>query len=419
MASFKFFLLLCCSLFHFLYQVHAHISVPDSVLLPVTKDLATLQYVTQIHYGIPQVPTKLVIDLGSPFLWVDCASGYVSSKRIIPSCSIQCSSAKAFRFGNNSCFSGTSRSEAHPSTCDLFTENGITQLTSRGELAEDIVAIQSVEDGKIMKIDHFLFACAPTSLLNGLARGAQGMLGLGRSPVALPSQLAAAFDFHKKFASCLSSSNGFILFGGRDSLFSPDISRSLTYTPLVCNPGGNNQEYFINVRSIKINGKRLALGQGGIKGTKISTTVPYTTLESSIYGTLVKAYIRAANVVNMTMVAPVAPFGLCFSSKGIGVNELGADVPAIELVLQSEMVKWRIHGRNSMVGVSDEVMCLGLLDGGLDSNTSIVIGGLQLEDTLLDFDLGTCMLGFSLPHQMRQTSCSKFLLESTSLKESM
>ncbi|KAJ9182052.1 hypothetical protein P3X46_006085 [Hevea brasiliensis] len=421
MASVKFFLL-SCSFFYFLYQVHAQTSfLPDSVLLPVTKDISTFQYITQIDYGTSQLPTKLVVDLGSPFLLVDCVSGHVSFKRIIPSCSIQCSMAKAFHLGNNSCFSGTSRPGNHPSTCDIFTENGITRVISRGELAEDIVAVQAVEDGKIIKVDHFLFVCGPTFLLNGLARGAQGVLGLGRSPVSLPSQLAAAFDFHKKFATCLSSSNGFILFRnmGSDSIFSSEISRSLTYTPLVSNPGGNPQEYFINVRSIKINGKRLALGQEGIKGTKISTTVPYTTLESSIYGTFVKAYIKAANGMNMTRVAPLAPFGLCFSSKGIGVTELGAKVPAIELVLQSEMVKWRIHGRNSMVVVSEEMMCLGLLDGGLDSKTSIVIGGFQLEDTFLDFDLATLMLGFSLPLRMRQTSCSDLLLESATLKDSL
>ncbi|KDP40108.1 hypothetical protein JCGZ_02106 [Jatropha curcas] len=417
MASFQF--LLFCSFINFLYLIHAEISfasLQDLVLLPVSKDLATLQYMTQIYHGTSGMPTKLVIDLGGPFLWHDCSSGKVSYEHLIPSCSIQCAMAKKFHTEQKNCFSDTSRSEEqYPSTCDISTRNGITRSRTRGELAEDVIAVRTVDgtkSGKIVEIDNFLFACASTALLDGLAGGAQGMLGLGRTPIALPSQLAAKFDLDKKFAACLSSSNGVILFGNSGSFFGPEILNSLTYTPLLTNPSGESQEYLINVRSIRINGKRLALGQGGFKGgTKISTTVPYTTLESSIYSTFIKAYTKAANSMNLTRVdpEPSSPFGLCFSSKGIANTIMGPMVPAIDLVLQSEMVKWRIHGRNSMVQVSDEMMCLGLLDGGLESENSIVIGGFQLEDTLLEFDLGNSMLGFSFPILMRQTSCSSFL----------
>jgi hypothetical protein len=201
------------------------------------------------------------------------------------------------------------------------------------------------------------------------------------------------------------------------------------YTPLVTSPdgSGSSQDYSINVKSIKINGKRLSLRQKGIGGgTKISTTVPYTTLESSIYSTFIKAYKEAATnnyFLNMTVVAPVAPFGLCFSSKEVPSSMLlGPMVPVIDLVLQSEMVKWRVHGRNAMVPVLDEVMCLGFLDGGSKSKTSssIVIGGFQLEDNLLEFNLGTSMLGFSSSLLTRHTSCSDYrtrMMQST-LKDS-
>ena len=83
---------------------------------------------------------------------------------------------------------------------------------------------------------------------------------------------------------------------------------------MVTNPDG---EYFIRVRSIKINGKRLAMGQKGIGLTKISTIVPFTTLESSIYEIFIKAYMKAADSMNLARVASMSPFGLCYSSKGI------------------------------------------------------------------------------------------------------
>lgn len=422
MVSFQ-VVLLFCSFVYLFNQFHAQNQIPylpNSLLLSVTKDTATLQYVTKIYHGNPLVPADLVIDLGGPFLWVDCASRHVhSSRRRIPRCSIQCSAAKAHDLGSNGCSSDTWRTH-NQITCDLSVENTITRSATRGELVEDILTVRSGSNpDPIATVDDFLFSCAPKFLLNGLASGAQGMLGLGRTRIGVPSQLAATFGFHRKFVTCLSSSNGVILFGNwaSDSILGKEISRSLIYTPLVNNPGdGTSQEYFINVKSIKINGKRLSLNQDGFVSAKISTIVPYTTMESSIYSTFVKAYVKGAASMNMTKVAPMAPFDVCFSSKGIATLGLGPVVPTIDLVLQSEMVKWRIHGRNAMVPVNEDVMCLGFLDSGFNPKTLIVIGGFQLEATVLEFDLGTSMLGFSSSLLTRQTSCSNFIIESM-LKE--
>ncbi|KAL8143145.1 hypothetical protein V2J09_016177 [Rumex salicifolius] len=48
-----------------------------------------------------------------------------------------------------------------------------------------------------------------------------------------------------------------------------------------------------------------------------------------------------------------------------------------------------LAGSNSIVQVSDDVLCMGFVDGGDSAWTSIVIGGYQLEDSLLEFDLGS------------------------------
>lgn len=139
--------------------------------------------------------------------------------------------------------------------------------------------------------------------------------------------------------------------------------------------------------------------------------IPYTTIESSIYRSFIEAYAKSASAANLTRAASVAPFELCFRSNGIEATATGPAVPAIDLVLQSEMVKWRIHGRNSMVRVSEKVMCLGFLDGGEvtseAASAGVIIGGYQLEDVLLGFDLGASMLGFS-SLLMNERSCSDF-----------
>lgn len=104
----------------------------------------------------------------------------------------------------------------------------------------------------------------------------------------------------------------------------------------------------------------------------------------------------------------VSPFGVCYNASDLGSTRVGAAVPAIDLVLESESVYWRIFGANSMVAVSDQVLCLAFVDGGERPRTSVVVGGYQLEDNLLQFDLATSRLGFSSSLLFRQTTCANF-----------
>lgn len=208
---------------------------------------------------------------------------------------------------------------------------------------------------------------------------------------------------------CLSESDGVMLSGDVTS----EIHKSLMYTPLIFK--STSDDYYINVKSVKVSNKRLALGTKSVD-TKISTVVPYTTMDTTTHDIFVKAFVAAAKCLNMTrVVAPATTtFGVCFSSqKSYSEHDTPASepgkcfngAPPIELVLQSEMVKWRIDGRNSMVKISDEVSCLGIMDGGFSAKREIVIGGYQLEDNLLEFNLGSSMLGFS--SSLKQTSCSR------------
>jgi hypothetical protein len=60
------------------------------------------------------------------------------------------------------------------------------------------------------------------------------------------------------------------------------------------------------------------------------------------------------------------------------------------------------------VNINDDVLCLGFVNGGRNPRTSIVIGGYQLENNLVQFDLAASRLGFSSLLFGRQTTCSNF-----------
>ncbi|EOA37484.1 hypothetical protein CARUB_v10011636mg [Capsella rubella] len=404
---------------------------PKALILPVTKDPSSLQYTTVLNQRTPLVPASVVFDLGGRDLWVDCDRGYVSSTYQSP----RCNSAVCTRAGSTSC--GQCFSPPRPgcsnNTCGATPDNTVTGTATSGELALDVVSIQSTDGsnpGPVVKIPNLIFVCGSTFLLNGLAKGTVGMAGMGRHNIGLPSQFAAAFSFNRKFAVCLTSGRGVAFFGNGPYVFLPGIPISgLQTTPLLISPvstasafsqGEKSSEYFIGVTAIKIventvpiNPRLLKINSTGFGGTKISTVNPYTVMESSIYKAFTSEFVRQAAARNITRVASVKPFGACFSTQNIGVTRVGYAVPEIQLVLHSKDVVWRIFGANSMVSVRDDVICLGFVDGGVNARTSVVIGGFQLEDNLVEFDLASNRFGFSSTLLGRRTNCANFNFTST------
>ncbi|KAJ7954948.1 basic 7S globulin-like [Quillaja saponaria] len=435
-STFYILLLFCCNIVFLISPSIAKTSFrPKALVLPVTKDAATNQYVTQLHQRTPSVPVKLTVDLGGHFLWVDCNDNYVSSTYKPARCrTTPCSLADTSVCG---VCNGDQSPGCNNNTCIQNPFNSIFGSSTTAEVAQDVISIQSLtvdgsKPGKVVSKPNFVFSCSGlASLTAGLASGVKGIAGLGRTKIGLPSQFSSAFSFPNKFAICLSpstTSNGVIFLGDSPYVLLPaiDISKKLMYTPLIKNPitqaptffgHESSGEYFIRVRSIKINGKAvplntslLSIDREGNGGTKISTVNPYTVLETTIYNAFLSTFDK--QVRSATKVAPVAPFGLCYDSKSFGNTRVGLGVPSIDLVLQNKKVVWKIFGANSMVQVSNKVVCLGFVDGGQEVNrvprAFIIIGGHQLEDNLLQFDLPKSRLGFSSSLLFSQTTCANF-----------
>ncbi|KAH1146553.1 hypothetical protein GYH30_041952 [Glycine max] len=380
---------------------YAHTS---SLTLPVTKDHSTHQYLTILSYGTPVESAKFVLDLGGSLLWADCASRTTPSSTLAPIFhrSIRCLTAKGPEIETHRWLSSLANPIDQDQPCQITAENSITgKRVTEGELVEDLVIHRSHE---------LLFTCSPTFLLNGLVTDAKGIIGLDKSRISFSSQVFHSLKIQRKITLCLSPTSGVIQFGKmtHKSQTESEIFRSLTFTPLVANQDPTQTQSSINVNSVKINGKKVAFDTPLGGGAQLSTVVPYTTLQTSIYDNFESAYLKAASSMDMKRVDPVSPFGLCFESNGVGSSQVGPNVPIIDLVLQSEMVKWSIYGRNSMVQVSDDVMCLGFVGGGENPRNSIVIGGFQLEDVLVQIDFDTSMVGFSPSLLTKQASCSDF-----------
>ncbi|KAI3986113.1 hypothetical protein MKX01_036422 [Papaver californicum] len=403
-------------------------SRPQGVVFPVTKDASTLQYLTYIKQGTPLVAESLVVDLAGEYLWVDCKEGYVSSSNR----TINCLGSECLKLQSNS--KSCQRKSAQPghksfSACIVFPRNRLFDIgLYREYFNSDVVSTQSCINGSNtgpdVTVRKFSFGCVSTSLLRGLAKGVKGTAGFGPFGVSVPSQLSLAFRIPRVFAMCLpssTSSKGVIFVGGGPYIMQPgiDLSTSLTYTPFYTNAlAFSNSEYYIQISSINIGGEKVLLDihpgeyMQHQKRATIDTLIPYTAVGTSIYNQFTSIFIEKAKAMNIARVPSVAPFDACFDSTNMISTPVGALVPTINIVLHRENVVWKIFGSNSMVKVSEEVSCLGFVDGGNNPDNMLVIGGYQLEDNLLEFNLAKKRLGFTRTHGLQTMSivgsCSNF-----------
>lgn len=401
-------------------------ALPQALVVKVTQDSATLQYIAQIQQKTPLQTESLVLDLTGDFLWVQCDNGAYKSSTYRP---VLCRTVLCMEAESISCVYcyGPPAPGCNNNTCGVFPENTVAGTTTGGDLSQDVVAAYSTDGknpGPKVTAPGFAFSCAPSFLMQGLAKGASGMAGLSRARLAPPTQLFGASASNRKFALCLPSTGsntpGVLFFGNGPYFFLPgiDASQRLSYTPLLNNPRYKNQ-YFIGVTAIQIDGKSIAVDSARLKfdsegkgGTKLSSVVPYTIVATPIYTAIRDAFVDAAKARNITRVASVKPFGACFDASTVLSTRVGPSVPAIGLVLQKN-ITWSIFGANSMVQVSNGALCLGFVDGGADPITSIVIGTQQMQNNLIQFDLAASRLGFSSTLLGSQTTCSNFNFTST------
>ncbi|KAL2236500.1 UNVERIFIED_CONTAM: putative aspartic proteinase GIP2 [Sesamum indicum] len=411
-------------------------SQATTLFSPIKKDANSNLYTMLLYLKTPLQPSQLHIDLGFYLPWYDCARHYKSSsyQPVIYNSSL-CLDLDTKAYGN--CFNKPGPGCSND-TCTFFPENPVTGKGGLGEILTDRFTLPTAKNpAQLGAVSQIVLSCTLpnkySKIYRGLARGSTGLATLGRFNYSLSAQISRGSSSPWIFALCLPSSSnasGVALFNSAGPYnFSPkiDASELLTYTPLISGPRGSDTkifywykspDYYIGLTSFRVNDKvvllnqtLLAIDENGLGGTKLSTSKQYTVLQSSIFKALTDAFVKESDALNLTRVKPVAPFSVCYAADKISSTRVGPAVPAIDLVLGNDKVLWRIYGSNSMVRMKNEdgeAWCLGFEDGGADPKTAIVIGGHQLEDNLMQFDLERERLGFSSSLLLRSTTCGNF-----------
>ncbi|TVU34696.1 hypothetical protein EJB05_16543, partial [Eragrostis curvula] len=362
------------------------------VLLPVAKDPATSLYTIPVRDG-----DNHVIDLAGPLLWSTCAGDHLPAS--FDCQDRECQLATAYR--PPGC---RAAGQACKKQCKAYPYNPISGQCAAANLIHSRL-IANTTDGKnsVSQVSvRAVGVCAPSKLLARLPKGVTGVAGLAGSGLALPAQVAASQHVANKFLLCLPKrGEGVAIFGG-GPFFLPEtptteFTSTLANTPLRSRKG--SPMYYLSVKNIAVNEAPVplpgyALDNGGVV---LCSRVPYTLLRPDVYRPLVNAFDKALRR-NDAKVPAVAPFELCYKSSMLGNTRLGYAVPSIKLVLEGGK-DWTFLGTNSMVDVNDHTACLAFAEmkdakPGDGNVPSMVIGGFQMENTLLQFDLEKGQLGF-------------------------
>ncbi|KAG2269819.1 hypothetical protein Bca4012_071949 [Brassica carinata] len=370
----------------------------QAFLHPIYKDKATKLYSLPLAVGTA-FSRDFVIDFnGAAPLLLNCATAVKSTSYH----SIRCDSTRCkFANPNTSCPKNITNNKP---TCRKYVSTSLSARPVNARLLRDTLDLSYTPEGVFVmdtgKISTLTLTCTDdATALKPIPKAFGGYIGFGNNHLSIPSQLVPMYKLPPKMSLCLPSTEGMesypggLWIGGGPFYYLPylkDVSKIFASTPLI---GNNKGEYLIDVKSIEIGGKTIPILHGP---TKICTLAPYTVLQSSIYKALVTAFVGS---VKMAKAPTAKPFSACFHSDG------GRGVPVIDLVM-SGGAKWMIHGSNSLVKVSKDVVCLGFVDGDVNPKNPILIGGFQMEDNLVQFDLKASKFSFSSSLLLHNTSCS-------------
>ncbi|XP_031253458.1 aspartic proteinase nepenthesin-1-like [Pistacia vera] len=343
------------------------------------------EFLMELSIGTPPQSYHAILDTGSDLIWTQCKPCTECYDQPTPIFDPKKSSS----FAKISC--SDSLCEALPqSTCN----DGCEYLYTYGDYSstQGIMGAETFTFGKV-SVPKIGFGCGEDNEGSGFSQGA-GLVGLGRGPLSLVSQLKEA-----KFSYCLISiddqKTSTLLMGSLASVNT--TSNTIKTTPLIKN-SLQPAFYYLSLEGISVGGTRLpikkstfALQDDGNGGLIIDSGTTITYLEESAFDLVKKAFISKTklSVDNSGSTG----LDLCFTLPSDSTN---VEVPT--LVFHFEGADLDLPSENYMVGDSSTgLVCLAM---GSSSGMSI-FGNVQQQNILVLHDLQKETLSF-LPTQCDQ-----------------
>ncbi|RZS03503.1 hypothetical protein BHM03_00033691 [Ensete ventricosum] len=342
------------------------------------------EFLMDLAIGTPGLAFSAIIDTGSDLIWTQCKPCVECFSQptpvFDPSTSstftkLPCSSNLCQALPTSICgFSG----------CEYLYSYGDSSST-QGVLAGETFTFGTANPTSVSNI---AFGCGNTNQGSGFSQGS-GLVGLGRGPLSLISQLGLG-----KFSYCLTSldesKKSPLLFGSLADLSSTAVQS----TPLRKNPT-QPSFYYVSLEGITVGGTRLqipsstfALQEDGTGGLIIDSGTSITYLELAGYRQLKKAFLSEMRL-------PVADgsetgLDLCFSQPS---GSSTVEVP--KLTFHFDGADLDLPAKNFMIMDSTTgLLCLTIMaSSGLS-----ILGNFQQQNLQILYDLKNEALSFVPTH---------------------
>ncbi|KAM7517969.1 hypothetical protein LguiB_016931 [Lonicera macranthoides] len=341
------------------------------------------EFLMKISIGTPPEPYSAIMDTGSDLIWTQCKP----CKECFDSPTPVFDPEKSKSFSKMACSS--SLCKALPtSSCS----GGCEYMYSYGDYSstQGLMATETFTFGKVA-VEKIGFGCGDDNEGSGFSQGG-GLVGLGRGPLSLVSQLG-----EPKFSYCLTSiddskSTSTLLLGSLASGVN-STSKSIS-TPLKKN-SLQPSFYYLTLEGITVGDTKLniekstfALNEDGSGGVIIDSGTTITYLEESAFDLVKEEFVKKVKLEKDD--SGTTGLDLCFKLPSDS-NEV--EVP--KFVFNFEGGDLELPGENYVIAdTSWGVLCLAM---GSSRGMSI-IGNVQQQNLLVLHDLDKETISFTPTH---------------------
>uniref|UniRef100_A0A0E0FBX3 Peptidase A1 domain-containing protein n=1 Tax=Oryza meridionalis TaxID=40149 RepID=A0A0E0FBX3_9ORYZ len=329
--------------------------------------------------------TSGLVDITSQLVWVQCApcaaggGGACLPPPETTSTRLPCASHMCPSFLRETC---------NASLCDGYTATYGPYANASGYLATDTFTFDSTT-----AVPAVVFGCS--NRISGDFSGASGVIGLGRGPLSLLSQLnLTRFSYQLSAPQSSSSSSdedGSVIRFGDDAIPMTNRHRS---TPLLVVSQYPNL-YYVKLTGILVDGNMLSsipagtfdLTANGSGGVILSTTMPVTFLEEAAYNVVKQALKK--KIALPTVDGSELDLDLCYLAASMANKSVV--VPTVTLVFDGVGAEMNLSSTN-LFFIDDDtgLECLTMLP----SRGGSVLGSLLQTGNHMIYDVGGERLTF-------------------------
>ncbi|KAK7243868.1 hypothetical protein RIF29_38681 [Crotalaria pallida] len=303
-------------------------------------------YLMQIFIGTPPVKTFAEADTGSDLSWIQCLPCEQCYKQRAPIFNPK----KSTSYQPLSCESNTCTLVSKPA-CGLegecrYLQSYLDNSLTVGTLATDTVSFNNSFQGRIIKYPKTIFGCGHSNIGNFLPTG-EGIIGLGRGPLSLVTQLGKRFD-KRKFSYCLLPLR--YTTGVSRLKFAVDTQinrKGVVSTSL----GSKYRSYYdITLTRVSINGMVVNALEYSDGDMIVDSGTTLTLLKSDLYRQVERAIAKAID--SYPLRNPPAPFSLCYRDGTV------RKLPSITFQFLGSKNELKLYPSSAFSHVRDDVVCL-------------------------------------------------------------